>query len=199
MHIPFAGFSFRHRAAIPAALLLAVFALAGFAYQRSGFQVHYDANVTDQTRALVEALKRGEAPVPRIDRAEMERRRAYAEQRFGGADTDRGRFLICVGSPDVAESQGSAETWIYRTLGFSVVFINAAQNSTRIPPGVIPSRWFPLSDNCGIVLGDLRSRPGKSGVPTMTGIIMAKVHGSWTVIRPDAEVETIPLAGIAPE
>lgn len=190
------GSSFRRWAIASAIIILLVFGLFGHAYQRCVVHVQYGENISPKVRDTVEALIRGEMIKPEVSEEELRRRQTYATERFGGTGSDRGRFYICVGSPDEIESQMSAprqEIWIYKNLGFTVTFTDFQQNRSNIPPGVSPSLWIPLSPNSGIALRDAGSGSTVRGIPVARGTIMARVGGVWTKVSLEAEAEMIPV------
>ena len=58
------------------------------------------------------------APAP-ANSTELERRKRYADDRFGAANTDRGKVYMHYGPPDEIESQqgpgkGGTEVWRYK-------------------------------------------------------------------------------------
>jgi len=88
---------------------------------------------------------------PDLTQEESKRRQAYAWS-AGRTGTDRGRFYVSMGSPDEIESQVTRprrETWVYRTLGFTVTFTDLQPDSTNRPPGISPSLWIPLGQTSG--------------------------------------------------
>ncbi len=114
-------------------------------------------------------------------------RKAYARERFGGWETDRGRVYLAMGPPDAIESSQSREVWTYRVLNFVVSFVDLPQYSTNRPPGIPSTLWIPLSQHSGIALRDIKP-------PMAHGIIMAEVDGDWLRVSLDAsESEIMPL------
>jgi hypothetical protein len=95
--------------------------------QGSNIKAEYDENAPTKVREIVEALVRGETQEEGVPQAELKTRRAYAITRFGGTQTDRARFYVALGPPEEIESYNPApgwERWVYRSLGFKVIFSN---------------------------------------------------------------------------
>jgi len=167
--------------------------------QTSAILPEYFGTVSPDVKNTVEALIRGEILVPQIAEEELQRRREYAIQHYGGLNTDRGRFYFYWGEPDGIETDSSRskrEWWEYRKIGFAVEFPEPEQVIKAItsrPSGIPTELWISLSENLGIVLQDANLRSMGRGAPIVYGTLMTRINGIWTKVSLISESIFTPL------
>ncbi len=71
-------------------------------------------------------------------------------------------------------------------------FVFALQEKpAKLPPGIPPALWVPLTENSGIALKD--TRYNLYGKPVFRGTLMVKVDGNWQTIYIQSSPGAMPL------
>jgi hypothetical protein len=88
--------------------------MAGMAADRARMEAEMARMEADRAHAEAESKRLEAALMQPPAQSEIERRRAYAKQAYGGENTDRGRILMQYGDPgDITVHEGYSEIWRY--------------------------------------------------------------------------------------